>query len=216
MGVIVEIGRTLDPKTRMNLMLASKLFMEAFSKEEREEFSKELASESLTSTWATLLGKATTQNYRMVFEFEQESDNGGCLVPVYIVISPGKVRFDVNFSFAKRDILERFLPGALFDVDHTFEDDDEFMEIKVSNIDRLDRNEASPKTIVRAIRMVTSGMSMLPPRAYTRHLSWLTRLRMRFTGDVTSRIQATRQYSLQPVFEKLAMYHVSAPPLCQL
>ncbi len=204
MGVIVEIGCALDPKTRINLMLANKLFMEAFSKDERANFRKEFASESLANTWESLLEYASKKNYRMIFEFEPESHNGYLLGIFCIVILPGKVRFNVGFNFSKQEVLERVLPKAIFEVDHTFEDDDEYLEIKVSAIDRLDKNEASSKTIVKAIRMVTSGMLMMPPRAYTMNPSWLTRLQMYFMGDRFDR------YSLQPVFEKMAIYHVSA------
>jgi hypothetical protein len=203
MGVIVEIGRALDMETRMNLMLANKLFMEAFSKEERNDFRNELAAQSLTNTWHSLMEKGIDKNYSMFFEFESADKQR----MVRLNILPGRVRFVVDIE--SRESLQRLFPMAEGFAD---EIDGEFIvATRVATIDNFSKNKVTPKTIVSAIQRLTIGMQMLPPIAYTRNPSWFKKMKKLIGFN-----NAYQTLSMQPVFDKLALYHIAAIPPPQI
>jgi hypothetical protein len=201
MGVIVEIGRALDMETRMNLMLANKLFMDAFAKEERDATRREYATQSLADMWHSLMGKATEKNYSMFFEFN--SDDIAQHHFVRLDILPGKVRFIVDL--AARDTLTNLFPLAEGIADEI--DNEYIIGIKVAGYDDFSSNEAAPESIVDATRRLTFGMQMLAPAAYARNPSWLKKVKklMGFSNPYQS-------VSMKPVFDKLALFHIAAEP----
>lgn len=194
MGVIVEIGRALDIETRMNLMLANKLFMEAFAIDERDAIRREYAAHLLKNMWYTLLGKASDKNYSMFFEFEDA---------LRVDILPGKIRFVVNIENANS--LSNVFPTAHGIADEV--DDEYIIGIKLAERDDFGNNEATAGAIVDAIRQLSAGLTMLPPIAYAGNPTWLQKVKrlMGFNNPY-------QPLSLQPIFDKLAMYHISALP----
>ncbi len=196
MGVIVEIGRALDIETRMNLMLANKLFMEAFSKEERNDLRRDLALQSLINTWRVLMQTGVDKNYSMFFEFESPDQQH----MVRLNILPGSVRFVVDLESSNH--LQRLFPNAEGIADEI--DKEYIIGLRVATFDNLNSNKATPETIVSGIQRLTTGMQMLPPIAYSRNPSWFRKVKklMGFSN-------AYQTLSMQPVFDKLALYHIN-------
>lgn len=194
MGVTIEIGPALDINTRQNLMLGNKLMMEAFSADLTR---RKYAFQVLSDTWLTLFGNAAYNNYSLFFEF-----NNLC-----IQILPGKVRFIVNATDAA--VVQNLFPLAEGIRDPV---DDDFI-IGINIADTLgsgapNGNQASPMTIVDSIRQLPNNHIMLPPSTFAKSRNWLEK-----KNKLMGFGYKTKAVTMQPIFDKLFLFHISAPKL---
>lgn len=180
MGVIVEIGRTLDVETRRNLMLANKLMMNAFTDEDREEITAEYASYMLAKTWKTLFETAVKTKYSLYFRFEQKRNH------VDIEIRSDVITITVNKN--KRAALQKALPQAEMRTG-MMGYNKWYIYLHITGKD---------STVIDAISRLTSGMKMLSPSAH----QWSSSI---FAWRRYSR--ANKTLVLKPIFDKLLNYH---------
>jgi hypothetical protein len=206
MGVSVEIGRTLDVETRKNLMLANKLMMDAFSKEDRAETKAEYASYMLAKTWKTLFETAAKSEYSLYFRFEQQRT----YVDVEIQCNNNKLSIVLTVNANYRATLQKALPKAEMRMTLDGRNDKWNIYLNITYDSSYENNRgknniATPSTVVNAINRITYGMEMLPPSAY-KYSSFRFTLFSRYTNK-TSR--------LKPIFEKLSIYHAETRPPTQ-
>lgn len=192
MGVIVEIGRTLDVETRKNLMLANKLMIDAFSNEDREETKSEYASYMLAKTWRTLFDTAVTKNYSLNFRFERQNK----VVDVIISSDGNKLFITLSINTTHKESLQKALPLAQMKESVNDNKSSIYLDITHDSVHENTRgkdNIATPTTVINALHRLTYGMEMLPPSAF------------RYT--IFSRY-ARKTTRVKPIFEKLSMYHI--------
>lgn len=164
MGVILEIGRALDVETRRNLMMANKLMMNAFTKEDRQETSAEYASYMLANTWKTLFETSAKKQYNMLFRFEQRRQR----TYVELEIGPAKIKISVSSNHIAT--LQDALPQAQMQRD-IYTRNKWYVDLSITYDSIYENNEgkdniATPSTVIDVISRITYGMEMLPPSAY--------------------------------------------------